>query len=113
MQIQCSVPLAKFRDYIFKGGATHGKDAVFRALGYSVQHCDALVQLYTQQAAAKFARGEYVLGKHDQYGQRISIEIELPGIGAAAGTKSFLRSGWMILPGGNLHLNTPFSGSTR
>ncbi len=49
----------------------------------------------------------------DQYGQRIDIEIELPGIGNAKGKTSYLKSGWMITKDGNIKLNTPFSGFMR
>lgn len=63
--------------------------------------------------AGKFARGEYTLGKADQYGQRIDIKIELAGIGDAAGKPSHLRSGRKIQPDGSININTPFSGFTR
>ncbi len=69
--------------------------------------------MWEQQAAAKHARGEYTLGKADQYGQRINIEIEVHGTGDAAGKTSYMQSGWMVLPDGNIKLNTPFSGFTR
>jgi hypothetical protein len=110
---EASVPIAKFRDYIFKEGATHGKDAVFRSLGYGVEHSEDLASIYSEQGGAKFATSEYTLGKLDQYGQRINIEIELPGIGEATGQTSYLRSGWMIQPEGGISLNTPFAGFTR
>jgi len=31
-------PVEKFRDYIFKPGATHGKNQVFQSLGYDVSY---------------------------------------------------------------------------
>jgi hypothetical protein len=109
-----SVPIAKFRDYIsrkgpLKEGATHGKDAVFRVLGYGAEYSQDLVRIYEEQGQAKFARGEYTLGKRDEYGQRIDIEIELPGVGAAEGKTSYIKSGWMIRPEGGVRLNTPFT----
>lgn len=109
----CIVPIEKFRDYIFKPGATHGKDHVFRSLGYGPEHSEQLARMYQQQALEKFQRGEYTLGKADQYGQRIDIEIAVPGIGDNAGKTSYLRSGWMITLDGGIRLNTPFSGFTR
>jgi filamentous hemagglutinin len=65
------------------------------------------------QAALKYAKGEYTLGKADSFGQRINIEIELPGIGEAAGKTSYIKSGWMIKADGSITLNTPFSGFTK
>lgn len=106
-------PVEKFSEYVFKEGATHGKDAVFRRLGYGKEHSADLARMWEQQAAAKHARGEYTLGKADQYGQRINIEIEVRGIGDAAGKTSYMQSGWMVLPDGSIKLNTPFSGFTR
>lgn len=74
---------------------------------------EELVQIYQKQAAQKYARGEYTLGKADEWGQRINIEIELPGIGDAAGRTSYIKSGWMIGEDGSITLNTPFAGFTR
>lgn len=110
---KANAPVSKFADYIFKEGATHGKDAVFRSLGYGKEHSGQLAQTWEQQASLKFARGEYTLGKADQYGQRINIEIEVPGIGTASGKLSHMQSGWMIQSDGSIKLNTPFSGFTR
>jgi filamentous hemagglutinin len=69
--------------------------------------------MYEQQASEAFANGQYTLGRLDQYGQRVSIEIALPGQGPTMGNTSYLRSGWMIQPDGSIKLNTPFSGFTR
>lgn len=108
-----SVPVAKFRDYIFKEGATHGKDAVFRSYGYGAADSQALAGEFERQGAAKFAAGDYQLGKLDQYGQRITISIELQGQGSAAGRTAQINSGWMIRSDGSITLNTPFSGFTK
>ena len=106
-------PVEKFSQYIFKEGATHGKDTVFRSLGYDASHSESLAHLWSKQAANKYAKGDYTLGKLDEFGQRINISIELPGIGEAAEKMSHLKSGWMILPDGSIKLNTPFSGFTK
>jgi filamentous hemagglutinin len=108
-----TAPVEKFSDYIFKEGATHGKDAVFQALGYAKEDSPQLAKLWEEQAAVKFGKGDYTMGKLDQYGQRINIEIEVPGIGDSAGQTSHMRSGWMIQKDGSIKLNTPFSGFTR
>ena len=75
----------KFTEYIFKDGAAPGKDVVFKNLGYDINDSSALIKIYEEQAALKYAKGEYTLGKVDSFGQRIDIEIVLPGIGEAAG----------------------------
>jgi hypothetical protein len=105
--------LPKFADYVFKEGATHGKAAPFEKLGYNKENSADLARMWEQQGNAKYEAGEYTLGKADQYGQRINIEIEVPGVGDAAGQMSYMKSGWMIQPDGSIKLNTPFAGFTR
>ncbi len=106
------VDTRKFSDYVFTSNSS-GKDVVFRSLGYTGEDSATLAKIWQTQAAEKFSKGEYTLGKVDQYGQRINIEIELPGKGEAAGKTSYLKSGWMMQPTGEIKLNTPFSGFTR
>ncbi|MGH3859137.1 DUF6883 domain-containing protein, partial [Actinokineospora sp.] len=110
---KAAADVRKFSDYIFKAGANHGKTPVFTRLGFSRTNSEELVEIYTSQAAEKYARGSYTLGKKDEYGQRINIEIELHGIGNARGNVSYLTSGWMVKSDGSLMLNTPFSGFSR
>ncbi len=111
--VNVNADVRKFSEYIFKDGAAPGKDVVYKNMGYGVKDSQALSNMYKEQAALKYAKGEYTLGKADSFGQRINIEIELPGIGDAAGKTSYLKSGWMIKPDGSLSLNTPFSGFTK
>ena len=110
---QASVDPRKFTDYIFKEGDPTGKGAAFRQLGYDNVNSPELVKMWEKQAADKYAKGEFNLGNKDQYGQRIDIEIEVPGIGDKAGSTSYMKSGWMIQADGSIKLNTPFSGYTR
>jgi len=72
-----------------------------------------LAKLYQKQGLEKFKQGQFTLGKKDQYGQRIDLEIELPNLNHPLATPSYIKSGWMILPEGNIKLNTPFAGFTR
>ena len=61
----------------------------------------ALVRIYKRQGLKNFLRKNYLLGKSDIYGQRITIGIK---IGDAV-----LKTGWMLLENG-IKLITPFSG---
>lgn len=110
---KCIAPVEKFRSYIFLPGATHGKDHIFRSLGYDVAHSVELAELYSSQAEVKYAAGEFTLGRADEYGQRISIVIDLMGRGNFSGNTSNLVSGWMVRDDGTVTLNTPFSGFAR
>jgi hypothetical protein len=106
---KATAPIEKFRDYIFRPGASPGKLRVFQNLGYSVEDSAELVRIYEQQAAQKYQSGQYTLGKFDNYGQRINITIDLPGKMNASTQSSQIISGWMIRENG-ITLNTPFSG---
>jgi len=99
---------------IFLGqGPITGKDAIFKSLGYSAEDSSMLAATWKKQAAEKSSKGDYSLGKADQYGQRIDIEIALPGKDLVTKQTSHIRSAWMIQTDGSIKLNTPFSGFTR
>ena len=108
-----TVPVEKFSKYIFREGADHGKDIAFKRLGYSKEHSEKLASIWQKQAAKAYANGNCSLGKLDDYGQRINIEIKLDGIGDFKGKTSYMKSGWMINKDGSIKLNTPFTGFTR
>ena len=63
---------------------------------------------FEKQALEKYIKGQYTLGKLDQYGQRITITIELQRKDKDE-TVSFL-SGWMVAPDGEIRLTTPLGG---
>jgi len=62
----------KFSDYIFKEGADHGKDVVFRNLGYSKEHTNELVQIYQKQATKKYLEGQYTINMGNELKLRLS-----------------------------------------
>lgn len=103
----------KFSEYIFKENADHGKDVIFKSLGYTKLHSDNLAETYRNKGAEKFEKKDFRPGKKDRYGQRITIEIALPGIGKAEGKTAYILSGWMLLPEGGIRLLTPFTGFSR
>ena len=61
-----------------------------------------------KQALQKYISGDYQLGVLNQYGQRISIRVEIPNR-TDGGFVSFL-TGWMVHPNGQITLNTPYGG---
>lgn len=65
-----------------------------------------MADLYHTQAQQKLSTENFTLGKSDQYGQRITIEIT---IGNAQNIAT-IKSGWMIETDGSLRLITPFAG---
>lgn len=113
MDVKCIIPVEKFRDYVLKPGADQGKRQVFLSLGYAQEHSEQLAAIYKRQAAEQYAHGNYLLGKEDNHGQRIIIEIILDGINDRSEQKSYLSSGWMIINAETIKLNTPFTGFSR
>ncbi|MFC4775740.1 hypothetical protein ACFO9Q_02980 [Paenibacillus sp. GCM10023252] len=70
-------------------GATHGKDTLFKGLGYSKKDSSKMTKI-----------------------QRIEIVVELKGQGSGAGKAYKIISGWMLRWEGTLTLSIPFSGFT-
>ena len=61
-----------------------------------------------KQGLEKYVAGDYVLGKLNKRGQRISIRIHIPRKDRE-GMASFI-TGWMVYPNGHIQLNTPYGG---
>lgn len=101
---------SKFDPYLFdpENNYKHGKNKIFESWGYSIADALWLKGEIERQAARKYASGEYILGKLDGRGQRISIRIAIPRKDGQ-GDVSFI-TGWMVLPNGELKLNTPYGG---
>ncbi len=100
--------IRKFSDYALVGD----KAPVFASAGYTAADAQELLDLYLTQARERFAAGDYALkGAPDQYGQRYTVIIDLPGKGAAAGKVFRLKSGWIVEADGKVKLVTPFSGN--
>lgn len=101
---------SKFNPYLFdpEKSYKHGKNKTFESWGYSISDSNWLKQEFEKQSLEKYLNGNYVLGKLNKDGQRISIRIELPRK-VGSGNVSFV-SGWMVYPTGELRLTTPYGG---
>ncbi len=104
--------IRKFSNYAFDQDRGGGKGRVFVHYGYGPEDSEILANDFAAQAANKFDAGDYRLGEADQYGQRITIDIQLNGVGEAAGTATSIQTAWMIEPDGSIRLITPFAGFT-
>ena len=83
---------------------------IFTELGYTIDDSELLVNIYQRQAAKQYYLGEYSLGEKDEYGQRITINIELPGIRSYQGKIGYIKTGWVIKADGSFYLATPYCG---
>ena len=86
-------------DYLFISRSTKG---------CTIDDAKWLQEEVERQAISKYVSGQYTLGRRDKNGQRINIRIELERKNGS-GTVSFV-SGWMVYPGGQIKLTTPYGG---
>ena len=98
--------IRKFTGYIFDEEKNNGKKKLFESWGYTIEDSEYLQQLYISQAIEKYCNGEYVY-KGVEYYARIEIVIELPGNN---GSIQQIKTGWSLLPKGEIKMETPFSG---
>lgn len=101
---------SKFDPYLFdtNGDYAHGKDELFRSWGYSVEDAEFLKAEIEKQALEKYINGSYELGKLNDKGQRISIQVEIAR--KDTGSKVSFKTGWMVYPDGHIQLTTPYGG---
>lgn len=101
---------SKFDPYLFDPNNfyKHGKNKAFESWGYSIMDSDWLKKEVEKQALEKYVSGDYMLGKLNQDGQRISIRVEIPRKDKSE-TVSFV-TGWMVYPNGHIQLTTPYGG---
>ena len=72
-------------------------------LGFLKEDSEYLKSEYEKQAKEQYLKGNYILGKLDRYGQRITITIHLRN-----GVK--MQSGWLVHPLGVLICTTSLGG---
>ncbi len=105
---------------------TIGKDNVFmdKIIGYIIVkkpywfydwgYTDEDIQLYAdnfkEKVIKEYAKGNYKIFKHDQYGVGINIFIGFPGIKHKQGHVYNIKSGWTVYPNGQLKPNTLIAG---
>ncbi len=101
---------SKFDPYLFdtKGEYGHGKDKLFKSWGYSVEDSKYLKAEIEKQALEKYSNGDYILGKLNDKGQRLSVKIEIKR--KDNGNKVSFITGWMVRPNGHIQLTTPLGG---
>lgn len=103
----CSID--KFTGYVFDNGKNNGKKAIFEGFGYSNEHSKYLMNLYVEQAIQKYCNGQYKFNGVRFYARiEIVIDLETPNKGLV-----HIKSGWALMPNGEIRLSTPFSGFVK
>ncbi len=105
-----TIDVRKFSEYALDPINSNGKHTIFESYGYTKKHANELVALYKKQAYEKFNSRKYSYGKLDRFGQRITIDIEIQGIGVSTGKMGKFKTGWIINSDGTIRLITPFAG---
>ena len=99
-------PISKFSDYIFSEKYEwNGKRKLFELLGFTKSDSEYLKLEYENQALAQYCKSNYSLGKLDDKGQRINIDIKFQ----KNGRQIVFTSGWMVRPFGEITNNTPLA----
>lgn len=98
--------LGKFTDYIFKRSNSKGKTELFGKWGFSIKDSEILKSEYEKQAKEKYLKGDYTLQVLNNFGQRITISIELK----IENKNVKIKTGWMVHPLGLITCATPYSG---
>jgi len=101
---------SKYNPYLFdpKNYYKHGKNKAFERWGYTILDSQWLQNEIEKQGKQQYLLGNYELGTLNMRGQRISIRVTIPRKNGT-GYVSFL-TGWMVKPGGEIKLNTPYGG---
>lgn len=103
-------PIEKFTHWAF---ANDAKKRFFEINGYDIMDSESLKEEYERQAVQKYAEGNFVLGKLDGYGQRITIHLELVRRYGWTKDPFTLNSGWLVYPDGKIQLTTPATDLSR
>lgn len=101
---------SKFDPYLFNTGNkySHGKEKLFLEWGYTVNDAKWLQTEIERQGLDNYIKGNYILGKLDHNGQRISIRVTIPR--KNNGNDISFVTGWILYPNGQIKLTTPFGG---
>lgn len=104
---ECSID--KFEGYIFAPKhEDNGKIQMYKKWGFDITDSIDLVDELERQAKEKYSNGDFILGKLNEYGQRISVITELERKDGK-GKVTFL-TGWLVYPDGNIQNTTPYGG---
>ncbi len=100
----CSI--SKFEDYIFSDKyAWTGKRVLFEKLGFQKSDSEYLKKEFEMQANKEYCNGNYRLGRLNEQGQRIDIDVRIE----KNGRQIVFTSGWMVRAKGLITNNTPLA----
>lgn len=104
-----SCAIEKFTGYVFVPSNSNGKTKIYTDLGYTIEDSEYLKSEFEKQAREKYLTGNYALQVLNNYGQRITIVIELK----TANKNVKIKTGWMVHPLGLITCATPYSGEIK
>ena len=105
-------PRDKFERYIFSPKhEDNGKLHKFIKWGFNSSDIEYLINDLERQAKEKYSDSDFKLGKLDEFGQRITIIVNLEDKVEKRIVK--FKTGWMVYPDGNIKNATPFTGEIK
>ena len=94
-------------EFLFNPKKEHGKDKLFKDWGITIEDSKMLRAIYLEQAKEKYGNGDYQLSHLNDWGQTITIDIELTD---KIGKARYVKTAWMVEPFGQIRLVTPYAG---
>lgn len=101
--------IRKFTEYIFVPENSKGKFKIFENWGFTIKDSEFLLREIKKQALEKYCKGEYKYKGRGYRNPRIEIIIDIKN---KFGVVQHIKTGWNLLPNGELKLSTPYSGHT-
>lgn len=97
--------LEKFTKYIFTNDEkSKGKKSLFLGWGFTIEDSQYLKETLERQARKAYIEGNYELGKLNEFGQRITIRIEVE----KNGKEINFGTGWLVWENGKITNTTPY-----
>lgn len=78
------------------------------AMGYKFN--ENFLKLLYQKIKKAYYLGQYIIQKHDNYGVKIKLKIDIPGEGIKQGKLYSIKSSFMVFPNGKIKCNTLIGG---
>ena len=103
-KISLIIPEKKL-DYLF-----NKKGDWAESMGYHKNDYDSFVKELLQKTKEAYFYGNYYIINHTNYGCKINLNIDIPGVNEKLGQIYKIKTNYMIFPNGKLKMNTPLGG---
>ncbi|MBQ7884592.1 MAG: hypothetical protein IJ318_00645 [Clostridia bacterium] len=102
--IKLLVPKGKI-DYLF-----NNKGDWIKAFGYHENDKEKFLEVLLTKTRESYFYGNYYIQSLTNYGCKINLQIDIPGINEKSGKVYKIETNYMIFPKGKIKMNTPIGG---